>query len=50
MTRDDEIKVFLKYVRQKTKEWVADPEKARQYLIKVGILDKTGKRLARKYR
>ena len=49
MTKDDEIKSLLKFMREKQKEHQKDPEKARQWLIRLGILDRSGKRLSRRY-
>jgi hypothetical protein len=50
MTKDEEIKSLIRFMKQKERELAGDPQKSRQWLIKLGILDKTGKRLARRYR
>ncbi len=49
MTKDEEIKSLLKFMREKQKEHQQDPEKARKWLIRLGILDRSGKRLSRRY-
>jgi hypothetical protein len=50
MTREEESKEMIRFIRQKTKEMSKSPAIARAYLIKMGILDKSGKRLAKRYR
>ena len=50
MTKDEEIKSLIQFMKRKERELHGDPEKSRRWLIKLGILDKTGKRLARRYR
>jgi hypothetical protein len=50
MTAEQEAKELGKFIRESTKELVKDPEKARAYLIKLGILDKSGTKLSKKYR
>ena len=49
MTQDEQIKAQIKAMK-KMKEINGDPEKSRQRLIELGILEKSGKRLAKKYR
>jgi hypothetical protein len=44
------IKKLIASFRRLAKEHEANPEAARQWLIRIGILDKSGKRLARRYR
>ncbi len=50
MTQDEQIKAQIKAMKKKMKEINGDPEKSRQRLIELGILEKSGKRLAKKYR
>jgi hypothetical protein len=53
MLRSEEVKNSKKVIasfRRLAKEHEANPEAARQWLIRIGILDKSGKRLARRYR
>jgi hypothetical protein len=45
-----DIKKMIAAARRLGKEHEANPEAARQWLIRIGILDKSGKRLARRYR
>jgi hypothetical protein len=49
MTRQQEAEKLGKFIRKTTKELAKDPEKARAYLVRLGILDKSGKKLSRKY-
>lgn len=47
---DEEVRqmhLALKRMREETR---GNPAKARQWLIRIGILDKSGKRLAKRYR
>lgn len=50
MTKEEQIKSVIQLMQQREKEYAADPEKARQWLIALGILDKSGKRLSPRYR
>ncbi len=54
MTYDErvraQIRSVLAFAKKREAEHRKDPEKARQLLIKIGVLDESGKRLARKYR
>lgn len=45
-----QIKSVLAFAKKREAEHAKDPEKARRLLVRIGILDKSGKRLARKYR
>ena len=47
---EDIVKEHVEASRKMRQEWKQHPEKARQFLIKAGILDKSGKRLAKRYR
>jgi hypothetical protein len=45
-----QAKKEIKVLREHTQTLCKSPAKARAFLIKAGILDKTGKRLAKTYR
>ncbi len=50
MTQSEQVKEQLKFSRQLRKSFKGKPRKARRWLIEMGILEKTGKRLAPRYR
>jgi hypothetical protein len=54
MTYDQQVNHQCKVLSEafrRDREWFKNsPTRARQYLIRMGILDKSGKRLAKKYR
>ena len=45
-----DIDAFLKASREARRSFLKSPEKARQWLIRMGILTKDGKKLVRRYR
>jgi hypothetical protein len=45
-----DIDALLKALRAERESFKDDPAKARQWLIRIGILTKNGKKLARQYR
>jgi hypothetical protein len=50
MTVTEDIRKQLAIARQDRRSFKNDPRKARKWLIRMGVLDKSGKRLARRYR
>jgi len=50
MTVAEDIRKQLEIARQDRRSFQNDPRKARKWLIRMGVLDKSGKRLARRYR
>ena len=50
MLAKEVVREQLKAFSKMEKEFQADPREAKRFLIRAGILDKSGKRLARRYR
>lgn len=50
MTVAEDIRKQLEIARRDRRSFQNDPQKARKWLIRMGVLDKSGKRLARRYR
>jgi hypothetical protein len=49
-TAKADAKRIIKVLRDDRKLFEGNQKKAREYLIRMGILDRSGKRLARRYR
>jgi hypothetical protein len=50
MTPEQQAKKLLEILEQEGKDFQGNPEKARAFLIRMGILEKSGKRLVKRYR
>ena len=50
MTVRQQVKAQLQVSRQTRKSFKGKPKKAREWLVEMGILEKGGKKLARRYR
>jgi hypothetical protein len=54
MTYDQQVRHQVKVLTEaldRDRKWIGNsPERARAYLIRMGILEKSGKRLVKKYR
>ena len=50
MTVQEDIQAFLEASRRMRKSFLKSPKAARQWFIRMGILTKDGKRLAKRYR
>ncbi len=49
-TVDEIVAEHIKASRQVRASFKGNPKKAREYLIRIGYLDKTGKKIAKRYR
>jgi len=47
---DEDVKQRLRASRKARKSFMKSPQAARKWLIEMGILEKSGKRLAKRYR
>jgi hypothetical protein len=50
MTVKDIVSEHVKSAQKFEREVLSSPEKARRFLIRAGILDKSGKKMARRFR
>ncbi len=50
MTYEQQVKIWVEAMRKSIKENSAEKDGGRKFLVRAGILDKSGKRLAKPYR
>jgi hypothetical protein len=50
MTYEEQVKIWLAAVEKSTKKILSSKRETLKFMQKVGIVDKTGKQLAKRYR